>query len=231
LEDRYWCCSSCRKRVERDGLTAAIAESRKQDIAAATTFLKYGQSEAKCDLYANALIFFDMAIPTFEHFASLGHERSIDALATAKSERESAQCELDEDNRNPERVEKRFEARKSLVFARGRLCGWINLAQKGQTQDALTMLQDVIDACKKDGDDSAEWQRMHADALKYTGYLLGKMGRWSEALETFQESLRLWEALYQADDNYAEDVMIARNNVTEAVVRLSLSQGETPMGE
>lgn len=50
-------------------------------------------------------------------------------------------------------------------------------------------------------------------------------------MEALQASLRLFEALYEADDKYAENVSSARNDVADAVVRLSLSQGDAPVEE
>jgi tetratricopeptide (TPR) repeat protein len=229
FENRFWCCADCRQRIEHDGLPAAIAESRKWDLPAATTFLKEARGEVTFHLYENAVLWYDRAIPTFEHLVNLGCDEWAETLARAKSERESAQRELDEDNRDPERVRRRDVARSMLVLAHARLGGGLIRAKNGDTQGALALFQELVVVCKKDGDGSAEWVELHARALGNIGGILSDLVRWTEAVEAFQESLRLFETLYESDDKYAEDLAMARDSVTEAVVRLSLSQGEAPM--
>ncbi len=229
--NRFWCCGGCRERITRDGVEAAIAESRKADPGAATTFLDVARCEARCVLHDNAVYWFDMAMPACEHMAELGYEGWAETLAAAKREREVSQREVDADLRDPERVRRRDAARGAVILAHARFGGGITLLNHGQTQAALALFRELAEVCRKDGTGSAEWNYLHARALGHIGAILRDREQWAEAVEALQESLRLFEELYEADDKYAADVSSARDDVADAVVRLSLSQGDATVEE
>lgn len=228
---RFWCCAGCRERIARDGVESAIAESRKEDPGAATTFLDVARCEARCGLHKNAVYWYDNALPTCEHMATLGFEGWAETLAGAKREREVSQREVDADLRDPERERRRDAAKRALMYAHLHIVKAYRLADEGETNEALATFKAMEALCKKDGIGSEEWRGLHAKAFKGMGQMLRILGRWDEAVEALQASLRLFEALYEADDKYAENVSSARNDVADAVVRLSLSQGDAPVEE
>lgn len=231
FENRFWCCAGCRERIARDGVEAAIAESRKEDPGAATTFLDVARCEAQCVLHKNAVFWFDKAMPACEHMAEMGYEGWAETLAAAKREREASQREVDADLRDPERERRRDAARGAVILAHARLGGGIACLKSGKIQEALASFERLAEVCQKDGTGSAEWNYLHARALGHIGEILRDREQWAEAVEALQESLRLFEGLYEADGKYAEDVSSARDDVADAVVQLSLSQGELPEEE
>ncbi|MCG3147234.1 MAG: hypothetical protein PCFJNLEI_00672 [Verrucomicrobiae bacterium] len=231
FKKRFWCCAACRERIARDGVEAAIAESRKEDPGAATTFLDVARCEARCGLHKNAVYWYDKAIPTCDHMVDLGYEAWAKTLAQAKAEREVSQREVDADRRDSERVRRRDAARGAVILAHARLGGGITCLKSGKIQEALAAFEGLAEVCRKDGTGSAEWNYLHARALGHIGEIARDREQWAEAVEALQESLRLFEALAEADDKYAADVSSARDDVADAVVRLSLSQGDAPVEE